>query len=103
MKPLGFATIEGFVNGLPLKLLLMGLLSSEFLELKLARLEIVGVQEDLFEGVAMDFSENNNGSLVIVQKTREKEIKSVARKARFLEDLERLQLERNMGGVEDLM
>lgn len=77
MKPLGFATIEGFVNGLPLKLLLMGLPSSEFLELKLARLEIVGVEEDLFEGAAMDFSENNNGSLVIVQKTREKEIKSV--------------------------
>lgn len=48
------ATIEGFANGLPLKLLLMGLPSSEFLELKLARLEIVGVEEDLFEGAAMD-------------------------------------------------
>jgi hypothetical protein len=75
LKPLGFATIEGFVNGLPLKLLLMGLPSSEFLELKLARLEIVGVEEDLFEGAAMDFSDNSNGSPVIVQKTREKEKK----------------------------
>jgi hypothetical protein len=57
LKPLGLATIEGFANGLPLKLLLMGFPSSEFLELKLALLEIVGVEEDLFEGAAMDFSE----------------------------------------------
>lgn len=46
--------------------------------------------------------ELTNGSLVIVQKTREKERKSGARMARFRENLEGLQLERNMG-VEDLM
>lgn len=78
LKPLGLATIEGFANGFPLKLLLMGLLISEFLGLEFGLLEVNGEEEYLFEGTAIDFSDLNDGSLVIDQ-YRQKNRKSVAR------------------------
>jgi hypothetical protein len=57
LNPLGLGTTEGFVNGFPLKLLLMGLLVSEFLEpeFEFGLFDIIDEEEDLFEGTAMDF------------------------------------------------
>ena len=62
LNPLGLVTTEGFVNGFPLKLLLMGLLVSEFLALEFGLPDIIVEAEALFEGKAMDidFSESLN-------------------------------------------
>lgn len=59
LNPLGFATIEGFVKGLPLKLLLIGFVTSEDLglgfrgraEFGFAMTEEVA-EEDLLQGRA---------------------------------------------------
>lgn len=54
LKLLGFAITEGFWNGFPLKLLLIGLLISEFLKFGFDLLGGAAREEneDLFEGIA---------------------------------------------------
>lgn len=52
--PLWLEIIEGLTNGLPLKLLLIGLLVSEFLELGLVGLLGIGDRESNFLLAAMD-------------------------------------------------
>lgn len=53
LKPLGLATIEGLVNGFPLKLLRRVLLISEFLELGFDLLVTGEGEGDPFEETAM--------------------------------------------------
>lgn len=96
LNSLGLVTTEGFVNGFPLKLLLMGLLVSEFLALEFGLPDIIVEAEALFEGKAIDFdfSESLNDGFGsesgdwFVQKKKERERENMEQEnGKVLEDL----------------